>query len=349
MGNVCVEFQDKIKIIYERLADDLSREIFSNRLLYSLTGDYEYMMSIVRNTVEGQKVYSELQDDTRKKVIFGAGIWGKNIVNLYRNVQFECFIDNKADDSSRLYYGLPVISFEKFKENYQDELVVIASRLYHAEMYRQLVEEGIDERNIVNAGMLIDAMSERQYFDLLELSEQKTEEEVFVDGGCFDGKTSLQFLKWCDGKYKKIYAFEPDADNIVKCTNALSKICGGKFELIPKGLWDGTGELNFTAIANGSSKVSEDGKDRIQVTSLDDVIGEKVTFIKLDVEGSEKRAIRGGRNLITKYKPKLAISIYHKTEDIWELPLLIHELNPEYRFYLRHYSTAASETVLYAI
>lgn len=55
------------------------------------------------------------------------------------------------------------------------------------------------------------------------------------------------------------------------------------------------------------------------------------------------------RNIITSQKPKLAISIYHKKEDIWELPGLLLEMNPEYRFYLRHYSLREAETVLYAV
>ena len=57
----------------------------------------------------------------------------------------------------------------------------------------------------------------------------------------------------------------------------------------------------------------------------------------------------GARNIIESYKPKLAISIYHKSEDIWQLPQLILEMNSEYKLYLRHYSTAAAETVMYAI
>lgn len=69
----------------------------------------------------------------------------------------------------------------------------------------------------------------------------------------------------------------------------------------------------------------------------------------MDIEGSEMEALKGAENTIGKYKPRLAICVYHKPEDIIEIPLKILELNPEYKLYLRHYSYIHTETVLYAI
>lgn len=342
------ELQDSIKGIYAKMEDEISKEIFANRLLYSLTGDHNYILDIVRKTDEGRQVAEVLKNSSQKKVIFGAGIWGKNIVNAYKDTVFECFVDNKVTDSSNLYYGLPVVPFIEIEKNLGGALIIISSRLYHKQMYKQLIDAGVEDRNIVDVGGMIDSMSQRQYFDLPILKERMSPEEVFIDGGCFDGKTSQQFIQWCGDKFKKIYAFEPDPDNLIKCEQMLEAY-KGRYEIIPKGLWDTTKELQFTAIANGSSKVSEDGSVKIQVTSLDDVITERVTFLKLDIEGSEYKALLGAHRIICQYKPKLAISIYHKPEDIWELPTLLLELNPDYRFYLRHYSIAASETVLYAL
>lgn len=83
---------------------------------------------------------------------------------------------------------------------------------------------------------------------------------------------------------------------------------------------------------------------------LDEIAGDRrITFIKMDIEGAEKEALVGAQNIIRNQKPKLAISIYHKKEDIWELPALLLEMNPEYQFYLRHYSLREAETVLYAV
>lgn len=340
-------FQNRIRNIYGHLEDNLSKDIFSDRLMYSLTGDYKYIMELVCRTAKGKEIHTQLIDSSKKKVIFGAGIWGKNILTAYENVEFECFVDNKAGADKKEYMGLPVVTLQKCFDIYKDFLIVIASRLYHQEIYEQLIEKGVEPKNIINAGKEIDDMSKKQYFDLPVLREQITENEVFVDGGSFDGRTSMAFVDWCHDNYKKIYAFEPDPNNQNKCRQLLKDYC--KYEIIEKGLWSRQTELKFNAIANGSSKVVEEGTITIPVVSMDEVIIDEVTFIKLDVEGSEYEALRGARNIITKYKPKMAISIYHKPEDIWELPELILSLNENYRFYLRHYSIAASETVLYAV
>lgn len=88
----------------------------------------------------------------------------------------------------------------------------------------------------------------------------------------------------------------------------------------------------------------------VDVDSLDNVLaGRCVTFIKMDIEGAEYNALLGAAETIKRYKPKLAICIYHKPSDRWELPMLILELNPSYRFYLDCYGVSGGEVVLYAI
>ena len=83
---------------------------------------------------------------------------------------------------------------------------------------------------------------------------------------------------------------------------------------------------------------------------IDDVVGkDNVTFIKMDIEGSELEALRGASKTIQEHSPKLAISVYHKPEDIIDIPLFISEINSGYKFYLRHYTNWSVDTVLYAI
>lgn len=94
---------------------------------------------------------------------------------------------------------------------------------------------------------------------------------------------------------------------------------------------------------------NEDNAGVVEVVALDDVLFDKeITFIKMDIEGAEYAALKGASRIIGSQKPKLAICIYHKPQDIWELPELILQLNSEYRFYIRHYSYKDNETVLYA-
>jgi hypothetical protein len=100
----------------------------------------------------------------------------------------------------------------------------------------------------------------------------------------------------------------------------------------------------------GNSAIDSEGGEEVQVTTIDkELQGKKVTFIKMDIEGSELEALRGAKNVIMKNRPKLAICIYHKPEDIWEIPSIIMQYYPGYKFYLRHYSLTDSDTVLYAL
>ena len=88
----------------------------------------------------------------------------------------------------------------------------------------------------------------------------------------------------------------------------------------------------------------------IEVRKLDDMLRDrKVTFLKMDIEGSELAALRGAERIIREQRPKLAICVYHKPEDMWEIPGFILNCHPDYKLYLRHYSISYTETVLYAV
>ena len=92
------------------------------------------------------------------------------------------------------------------------------------------------------------------------------------------------------------------------------------------------------------------GTVTIETAAIDEIVkDDKVTFLKLDVEGAEMKALQGAKNTILKNKPRLAVCIYHKPEDIIEIPAYLLSLNPDYHFYIRHYKLSYNETVLYAI
>lgn len=94
-----------------------------------------------------------------------------------------------------------------------------------------------------------------------------------------------------------------------------------------------------------SSNVQEINVDRLDEILKDEVI----TFIKMDIEGSELPALQGAENIIKEQKPKLAICLYHKIEDFWEIPMYIHNLLPEYHFgILHHFPRMFYGSVLYA-
>ncbi len=195
-----------------------------------------------------------------------------------------------------------------------------------------------------------------QYFDreLLDFSH----EEVFVDGGAFDGETSKFFINHVvSEKYKKVILFEPDKTNYAVTKNNISGL--KNVECINKGLSDEFAQLRFIRNENQpeGAHISNEGTELIIVDSLDRTIKE-ATFIKLDVEGAELKALSGAVNIITSCKPKLAVCIYHLLEHFWEVPLYIKALNPDYKLYIRHYNEykenqpaeySLFETVCYAV
>ena len=89
----------------------------------------------------------------------------------------------------------------------------------------------------------------------------------------------------------------------------------------------------------------------IKATTIDDIIrGDKLDFIKMDIEGAEYKALIGGRNTIEEQQPVMMISVYHKQDDFIRIPLLIKSLCPSYHLYFRHYrKMSVHETVCYAI
>lgn len=183
---------------------------------------------------------------------------------------------------------------------------------------------------------------ERQYFpsELFKIAE----DEVFIDGGAFDGDTVREFIGFVDNKFKKVYSFEMDEKNFALIDrNSFDE----RVEFFNLGLWDKEEEVSFFG-NDGGSLIVEDASEISQCIVIDNFIHDKVTFIKMDIEGAEMNALEGAKETIKRDKPKLAICIYHKFSDLWQIPLYIHQLVPEYKIYIRHYARDKYETVVYA-
>ena len=188
-----------------------------------------------------------------------------------------------------------------------------------------------------------------QYFDVFSPKE----EEVFINAGAFQGETDIDFVKWTNNAYKKIYMFEPIKDNVDICRKVYEENNIERVEIFCKGTWSYTGVLHFTQGENSQGAITESGDARIDVISIDDAVkrvGDRggVTFLKMDIEGAELRALQGARETILRGKPRMAICIYHKRTDLYEIPQYLLSLVPEYRFKVRQYASNNWETVLYA-
>ena len=196
-------------------------------------------------------------------------------------------------------------------------------------------------------GLLYDVWRKDQYFpeDIIGLSDR----EVFVDGGAYTGDTLLTFMRKTNNKYGKYYAFEPEPANAAKL-NALAGRRGfPNVSVIGKGLWNKADVLRFAASEEPSiSAISGTGGTSIEVVAIDDAAPD-ATYIKMDVEGAELEALKGAAATIKRNRPKLAVCLYHKPGDLFEIPLFIKSLVPEYRLYLRQHQPVSCEMVLYAV
>lgn len=180
-----------------------------------------------------------------------------------------------------------------------------------------------------------------QYFDFLKLES----DEVFVDCGGSDGDSSDAFIRH-HKDFKKIYMFEPCEENIIKAKERLNN--NSKIEYIQKGVSDREDTLCFHS--EGSvSYICEDGESKIETTSLDIHIKEKITLIKMDIEGSELKALQGAKEHIKQDKPKLAISVYHRPRDFYEVFEYVKFIHPDYKVYFRHYNEGWGESVMFFI
>lgn len=181
--------------------------------------------------------------------------------------------------------------------------------------------------------------------------------EVMVELGSFDGETLLRFTELCPD-YKAVYCFEPEQAFLPRLQELrrAQTAAGKRMVIIPKGAWDSTGTLSF--FTNQSNRASgtllsdrnSTGSSIVEVTTVDEAVPERISFLKMDIEGAELRALRGAEKHIRADKPKLAVCVYHKAEDMLDIWTYLKALVPEYRFYLRqHLSYGGTETVLYCL
>ncbi|MCL2000308.1 MAG: FkbM family methyltransferase [Planctomycetes bacterium] len=170
----------------------------------------------------------------------------------------------------------------------------------------------------------------------------------FVDVGALDGDTFRRYLARFGGDFDNYYALEPNA---------------ASFQAFHPGpdVWPRLRLFNVAAldqpgVANlwenhSVSRLTEEGNGRQVTTARLDALlaGWPVTFIKLDIEGSEMQALAGAEGIIGERKPALAVSVYHYFQHFWQAPLLLKKLHPGYRLYFRHHSRYEPETICYAV
>jgi len=180
----------------------------------------------------------------------------------------------------------------------------------------------------------------------------------FIDCGAFDGDTVRE---WLDSKaltfppeQLRYHAFEPDPDNyslLEKCVGEIPAAVRRRIVLHGCAVGDTSGSVGLIPGGDGTGVYKDHESGPVTpIARLDDVLAdEEVGTIKMDVEGFEPLALEGARGILARQRPALLISVYHRPEHLWKIPLWIHDLGLGYRIFLRHHSTTSSETVCYAV
>jgi FkbM family methyltransferase len=228
----------------------------------------------------------------------------------------------------------------------QSEYQMLRDRLAD-DRSRQVLDAVIGFRRTLDPALLQPVVSEHDLYapeDLFTFGD----DEVYVDGGAFDGDTIRSFIARVDGRFGAVYAFEPDPVTYAKLTANFRD--EPRVHPVHAGLYSHGGSLRFRDDASRGAIFAADGDIEMPVTTIDTVLGgQRLTYVKMNIEGAEIDALQGGRNAIRKWRPRLALSVYHRAADLWRIPQLVLELNPDYQLYLRQHDGGIIETVLYAL
>lgn len=217
-------------------------------------------------------------------------------------------------------------------------------QIYHIEDFytRQCLQELLyqrcmDDFRLIELERMIEFEHIHQYF--YDKAISPAGDFTFVDGGSYTGDSIEEVYADYQNKMRLVYAFEPDKVNLSELKSLLSRLhLDEKVKVLPYGLWDEDKISYFSTEQNSSVRhVVEESQTKIQMHRLDSVIEEVEgdLCIKMDIEGAEIPALHGASRTIEKYHPYLAICVYHRFEDILEIPKLIKKIRSDYDFYLR--------------
>ena len=285
--------------------------------------------AVFNNIKECYLKIDDYNKEAIEKFLAQFNYWGK--LN-YKNDEFEELelradaLKNHANDFEALYNTL---------EDYRSKMVLygVLNYWYNSDF---------------NALGLAREENYDQYFDLDLI--KPNDDEIYIDVGAYTGDTILNYINTY-GVYKKIYAYEITESSIKTMQNNLKDF--NNIFIRKKALSDINGEfyINNNNISASANTITNVGSEMVKSVTLDDDVKEKVSLIKMDIEGSEEKALYGAINHIKNDTPKLLISVYHNHDDLWKIPKLINTINDNYKYYLRYFGNRyyPTEIVLIAI
>jgi FkbM family methyltransferase len=258
-----------------------------------------------------------------------------------------------------------IISYPEFHSIYsellKDDFWLTEQEFYSENLHNFDAVLGLfhDKASIENYGMIIDYLQtfnadllkdpdfENQYFPRdIDVWDGKG---AFIDIGSYDGNDIVNAFNR-KGKLDTVVAFEPDLLNFNKLSNNQSvKNCSDNLFLYPCGVWSKTTHLYFNTGNGESSSIDTTGNQLVPVVKPDEILKLNAGYVKFDVEGAEIEGLKGLYNIIDIYRPSLAVSLYHRPDHFYSIPLLINEWNLGYKFYVRLHANNLFDTVLYCV
>lgn len=375
-GELYSNLYGELSNIYWSLQDDLSRKIFMSRLDISLSQNVATMFEtmVSKDFLEWKKAketYAEKRwglkglwellegnipvQQNKIYVLLAQQPWNEYDWVVQRffaamtrlNINLEaCVCPFEDVASGKEYLGVKCISDAEFRKCIDDNTRIVIGFpgwLFEIEKVLDIYGEYKD---------IMFPIADTAHPQYIEPEIFKMgEDEIFVDVGVLDLQNSIDFIDWTKGKFEKIYAFEPDKNLCKKIQGTIDSLpeeYRGKIELVSKALHSENCTIQFPAEYHGSGVYSCDYVDVEAVTLDSHLDGRRVSFVKMDVEGAEMDVLKGMRNTIVEHKPKLAVCVYHKYQDIFEISSFLKTLVPGYKFHLRHYNSNETECVLFA-
>jgi len=191
-----------------------------------------------------------------------------------------------------------------------------------------------------------------------DVAVRAEEGDFVIDGGAYTGDTALKFCK-AVGEQGRVYSFEFLPESVEQFQKNVLQ--NPEFEkrvaLFQRALWKDSKTMLYVTARKDATKVTfypsrHKSALKIESAAIDDLVAsgaiEKIDFFKLDIEAAEVSCLMGAQEAIRRFRPKLAICVYHKFDHFVSIPKFLHQLVPEYQFYMDHHSRDLSETVLYA-
>ncbi|MBR3296184.1 MAG: FkbM family methyltransferase [Clostridia bacterium] len=260
------------------------------------------------------------------------------IVLVSFGTQLDEVISNilRIDKEQELYAPfVPLFGDDLFDLSYCDSHGSDLEKVYSMlddDLSRHVFSSILTYRVTGKISYLMDATTEKdEIFQRFSLGERPS----FVDLGAYNGDTIREFCSlWPE--HSRIFAMEPDRKNFRKLVSntmdipytTLCNACSGSAD----------GSAYFAQKAGRNSSISQKGNIKVPMYTVDSMVCDShVSYIKMDVEGNEADSIRGAAGTIKKDHPSMLISAYHRSEDLFSLPLLVDSISGGYRILMRHH------------